>query len=252
MPGKRRTLKKQLKNLRDKDTRWVERADADNKQSTSDGKTHFMSYTTVGEKGKEKYLVYPNVREKVDKFGVLKELGEDEAVDETFKQRDGLVFDKEKDAAWASEVGYKKYTNFPKQVVKDAKKDYKMRKKRKYTFGTAGVAAGMMSGAGKNMAAKSLGKGMLEGSKKGMVEGMEEAPSNTTPGFKTGMISDLIGTYAGIRGGDQGRKAAEVAGIVNNLESTGMSIATAKKPKAKKGMVVKKKMYRKGKGKAAC
>jgi len=124
MPGKRRLLKKQLNNLRSKKTKWVERADSDQKNST-ENKTHFMSYTTIGEKGKEKYLVYPNVREKADKFSIVKELGENEAIDETFKKRDGLVFDKEKDAKWASSVGYKKYTNFPKEEVKRAKKNYR-------------------------------------------------------------------------------------------------------------------------------
>jgi hypothetical protein len=131
--GKRRKIKKQLNRLRDRNTNWVKRADAENKLSTIDDKTHYMTHA----EGDGRFYVYPLVREDPSKFGMLRELGDREAIDASIKNRDALVFDNEEDAEWAASVGYKQFTNFPKEEVKRAKTNYNdmMRKRKKYVRG---------------------------------------------------------------------------------------------------------------------
>jgi hypothetical protein len=110
-----------------KDKRWVQRAYEKDKQSTDDNKTHYMGMSKAG----DQYIVYPHVREQED--GSLKELNNHEAVGEAYKNRDALVYNNEKDAMKASIYGYKKAGNFPKQVVKEARKDWKkVKKNRRY------------------------------------------------------------------------------------------------------------------------
>jgi hypothetical protein len=242
MPGKRRTLKKQLNKLREEDTRWVERADADQKQSTKDGKTHYMSYSTIGEKGKERYLVYPNVREKMDKFGNrnLKETFK-ESVDEAIKRRDGLVFDKEKDAEWASSVGYKKYTNFPREVVKKDKEKYKefMKNKKsefkkgvksislkpKYFGGSGGVNLG--EGAGLSNSVDGLKEMESE-----VAQGISSnAKLNKKPKKSSISANDLSSAITGISSvfGKEDEKTSQIAGLANNALSIASSAGVFKK-----------------------
>lgn len=105
----------QLKKLK-ATSRWVQRAFDDNKNAINN-KTHYMASAEVD----GKHIVYPTVRE-VD--GKLVELSNDEAFEMAMKNNDALVYTNAEDANWASSYGYKKYTNFPEDVVQSALADW--------------------------------------------------------------------------------------------------------------------------------
>ncbi len=117
---KYKNTNKQLNAMKDK--RWVQRANEDKKESINN-KTHYMSQLTLDD-GRE--LVYPSVRE-VD--GKLKELDNKSAFELARDNQDALVYNSRKKADKASIYGYKKHSNFPKEVVKEAKKDWKKHKR---------------------------------------------------------------------------------------------------------------------------
>ena len=136
-PPRIKGVKRQLKDRKGK-IRWVDRANADDKKSIpvkgKDGEegnaTHLMGMSRIGPKEKSRksrYLVYPTVKE--DENGELQQLEEDEALEATRKPGEALIFKSEKKALKASAYGYKKHNNFPKEVVKEAKKDWKAEKK---------------------------------------------------------------------------------------------------------------------------
>jgi hypothetical protein len=127
MPG----TKKQLKRLKKKGTRWAERAFEEDKQSINN-KTHFMSYNENLEDGKG-YLVYPSVRENAE--GKLEELDGEKAYNTARDKGDALQYGNKKKAAKASMYGYKKHGNFPKDVVKKAKKSWKDTNKKYKALG---------------------------------------------------------------------------------------------------------------------
>jgi hypothetical protein len=117
-------------------------------------------------------------------------------------------------------------------------------KRRRYTMGVGAIAQGIGAGVG-------AGTGASLGSALGAASGVTGAIPEKAIDVKKkssgtlGGISDMIGMYGAIRGGDKGADAVKTAGIVNNLASTAGSIATAKKSFRKGGVV--KKLYRKGK-----
>ena len=157
-----------------------------------------------------------------------------------------------------------------------------MKRKKRYTFGVGSIAQGIGGGAG--MATGAGGAGGKAGGKGGGAAEMFKSPTKDIA-KKAGAVADIIGMYGAIRGGDKGKDAAYTASMINNvsgplyvhgnevekdvkggakmvksyytMDPKGMADGAGqvmddgtkleRKPTFKKGGVVKKKLYRKGK-----